>query len=84
MKDKDKWKTFPCKNCIVKSNCTNKCFDWPNKCSIQFSNDDIINHIKENNLVHICLSCGNHYTNRYNYIQWNCNICNPYKIGSYC
>ncbi len=29
MSDKDKWKTYPCKYCIVKSTCTRACFTIP-------------------------------------------------------
>ncbi len=26
---KDKWKTFPCKNCIIKNTCSKACFEYP-------------------------------------------------------
>ncbi len=49
--DKDIWKTFPCKECIIKKVCNKKCFLWPNIYRIQ-------DHIKENHLENICLRCG--------------------------
>ncbi len=52
MIDKNKWKTYPCKECIVKGKCSEYCFEYPLDRTI------IHTHIKENNLRGICLACG--------------------------
>ncbi len=48
----EKWKTFPCKDCIIKKICTEWCFKWPRKYS------DLVDYIEENDLECTCLSCG--------------------------
>ncbi len=83
MSDKDKWKTFPCKSCLLKGNCKERCFNWPlNSFSLIqtyreegiVDNNSLYNHVKENNLQHICLRCGNK-DNIHGYIQMYCNEC---------
>ncbi len=49
---KDKWKTHPCKNCLLKSKREHQCFEFP-------SISEIVIHINQYNLQHICLCCGN-------------------------
>ncbi len=68
MSDKDKWKTFPCKSCLLKGNCNTKCFNWP----LEMNSDMTRKYIKENNLSNICLACGNKDLPS---IQLSCNEC---------
>ncbi len=51
MLDKNKWKTFPCKECLIKGKCKETCFEWP-------LTNEVMLYIKENNLQYICLCCG--------------------------
>ncbi len=46
-----KWKTFPCKECIINKICDRWCFDWP-------VDSELMNHIEKNQLKNICLGCG--------------------------
>ncbi len=48
----EKWKTFPCKTCLLSYKCKSWCFDWA-------TNDVLKVYIKENNLKGICLACEN-------------------------
>ncbi len=63
---KDKWKTFPCRNCLLKKSCGDRCFEIP---------VGSLNHVKENKLQGICLACGN-VVNKSNVIVWYCANCN--------
>ncbi len=47
----EKWKTFPCRDCVLKKTCSKACFEWPVFRVVE-------NHVVENKLQHICLSCG--------------------------
>ncbi len=51
MSNKEKWKTQPCKECIIKNICKKECFKWP------FSTI-IYKYVTDNNLRCICLNCG--------------------------
>ncbi len=46
----NKWKTFPCKECILKSKCTKSCFDFPDEQRVR-------RYVIDNSLGNICLSC---------------------------
>ncbi len=85
----DKWKTFPCKTCILKGICTIECFEWPTLSDHHVITDRHVveRYIEENDLQHTCLSCGNKNNDNYentfpNAIQWNCEKCNPYYTES--
>ncbi len=62
MSDKDKWKTFPCKECLLKAKCSKQCFSWPKGNwpidGIVEQEELMFRHIKENQLENICLRCG--------------------------
>ncbi len=47
----EKWKTYPCKHCIVKSVCAEDCFMFPHI-------DELTEYAKENDIKHKCLGCG--------------------------
>ncbi len=74
MSNKDKWRTFPCKECLLKKMCKIRCFNWPQNV-IDGPSDKIKVHIKENNLEHICLSCGHNPASDFGIIQWYCKNC---------
>ncbi len=66
---KNKWMTFPCKNCLLKGMCKEECFEWP-------FDDEILLHVQENKLEHICLSCGIENVDvMHGVVQWACHIC---------
>ncbi len=77
MNDKDKWKTFPCRDCLLKGKCFKRCFDWP-------SHSVVSNYIDEHHLETACLACGSpNATNYSNYgnnnnIHWWCDECAYY------
>ncbi len=69
MSDKEKWKTFPCKTCLIKGVCKDRCFIWPDY-------DTMGKHVEKNQLKDICVSCG-FYKATYciGVIQWTCKNC---------
>ncbi len=71
----EKWKTFPCKGCLVKKTCKDRCFNWPTVPYI------VISHINTNNLQGVCLACGDSCSGRYNehIPHWTCPGCRIYK-----
>ncbi len=72
MKDKEKWKTFPCRDCLIRKVCSEWCFNWPGF-------DAMNTHAKTHFTHPTCLSCGSKLDiNRYA-IQWCCNEC----LGNY-
>ncbi len=71
MSDKNKWKTYPCKECVIKGVCVHRCFDFAS-----ISYDKIIQHVIENHLELTCLSCGTKDVDTYpSIIQWDCMNC---------
>ncbi len=78
--DKDKWKMFPCKTCIINKLCNEFCYDTPN-------NEQVDRHIMQNKYECICLGCGSqtpaslgysdgcNYNRHTNGCQSNCNHC---------
>ncbi len=64
--DKDKWKTFPCKTCLVKKTCKQDCFEYPD------IEGGLSRYIKENQLEGICLNCGDASVSSHD--RW-CGIC---------
>ncbi len=63
--DKDKWKTFPCKECLIKKTCKQECFEWPD-------GDTAIDHITTNNLQGVCLLCGDEIARPHSWVCSNC------------
>ncbi len=57
MKD-DKWKTQPCKECLVKNVCNKACYDI----YAYSTYEEVLRFVKENHLESICLSCGDNIT----------------------
>ncbi len=81
--DKDKWKTQPCKECILKGKCSKHCFDFPS------SREPIENHIESTGVVDTCLSCGSSinrdtlksHPNRYmKGCRYVCRVCTKYGL----
>ncbi len=68
MSDINKWKTMPCKYCLLKGKCSESCFEWP-------SYSQLKTYALTNHLTTTCLICGTHNVNRYLYVQWNCENC---------
>ncbi len=58
-----KWKTFPCKNCLIKNVCGKYCFHFPpyNEMNI---------YVKENKYIYICLGCGRDHSNDHTDIKY--------------
>ncbi len=52
----EKWKTFPCKECLLKGNCTKRCFDFS-------SIHDMIEYVYNNKLEYNCICCGYNFLN---------------------
>ncbi len=88
----NKWKTFPCKECLLRCTCINQCFDWPMIGDYKTNDRDLVEtYIKENNLENVCLSCESPNVNSYKkgIIQWECDNCRfmnyiklfKYKLG---
>ncbi len=77
MSAKDKWKTYPCKECLIKTTCSTRCFDWPKTYDDRTYNMILLKmYIKINQLENICLSCGSTNVTKYNgTIQWACSDC---------
>ncbi len=67
-KDKWKWKTQPCKECLLKKSCKQECFKWP-------AYRVVSEYIRENDLQNICISCGNENVDYYDNVQWDCENC---------
>ncbi len=73
---KDKWKTQPCKTCLLKGRCKGSCFPLPDSTEVA----DYIR--RNNNIENTCLSCGSIWLGR-NYFSiygmsgctWSCNKC---------
>ncbi len=63
----DKWKGFPCKNCLIKRACTGLCFEWP-------SNHAARVYVHENKLKKVCLRCGSTDVHS---VTWYCENCSP-------
>ncbi len=39
----EKWKSYPCKECIIKNTCSKACFEYPDDNSpIQFSKEELV------------------------------------------
>ncbi len=72
MSDKDKWKTYPCKECLIRYICKQECFKWPT------SANTVAKHIRENNLQYVCMRCGDMLSNN----NWWCDTCEN-KLVSY-
>ncbi len=51
MSDKDKWKTYPCRECLLKGKCSRRCFGWPD-------HNIVDTYLAKNHLINTCLSCG--------------------------
>ncbi len=74
----DKWKTYPCRDCIIKNNCTTQCFRFPYHSTVK-------DHVNEKGLEHICLSCKSivHTLLPWNaIIIYSCSNCR-WSVGSY-
>ncbi len=50
----DKWKTFPCKICLLKGRCHSSCFQFPT------TYHALEEYVIENQLRNTCLSCGSY------------------------
>ncbi len=79
MSNRDKWMTYPCKTCILKGNCRERCFYWPKGMDYM----KMVKYVKENQLEGICLSCGYKHNNKLKIIQWCCNRCKPNLRGEF-
>ncbi len=51
MLDKDKWKTFPCKECLIRKVCKQDCFICP-------EHDHLKKYVEDNLPKNTCLGCG--------------------------
>ncbi len=69
MSDKNKWKTQPCKHCIVKTTCKQDCFMW--------SEYDVKRYIEDNDLQYICINCGIDIQED----EWWCDKCSRRKVN---
>ncbi len=73
--DKEKWKDFPCKNCLLKGKCQHRCFRYPAYITV-------IEYIQHEGLRNTCLGCGggvNTYTlNDERGCQGGCKQCTGY------
>ncbi len=65
----ENWKIFPCKNCLLKSNCSAPCFRFPKEY-------EIAKHRSDNNLaLDTCLGCGKKQTWDYAMDIFTCHNC---------
>ncbi len=68
MKNIEKWKSFSCKECLLRKTCSDICYNYP-----QY--DIALEHVTNNNLSQTCLSCGTKKDNRYSRVIIGCNKC---------
>ncbi len=82
MKNKDKWKTFPCKECLLKGKCSEMCFNIPVCNTDRFLSETMIHeieqHIDKHGLQEICLACGGSREGSY---IWACCKCQRNILG---
>ncbi len=81
MNGKDKWKTYPCRECVLKGKCRERCFTFP-------SFKIIHSYTKRNDIRNICLSCGEYTNPPYGYTIMNrcktiCPICHPVEVNNH-
>ncbi len=75
----EKWKTFPCKTCLLKHKCNKTCFKFPDT----INDTDVSRYMAEHvELKEICLCCGEP---RDVFYYWACQKCNDtvLKNGEY-
>ncbi len=67
--DKDKWKTFPCKECLMRTSCTQRCFPWD-------SGYNLTRYVKAKYPHPVCLSCGTEFNSHWKVIAYTkCKYC---------
>ncbi len=76
MSDIDKWKTQPCKNCMIKKLCRKNCFSSP-------SYHKLFEYTAENPLNNSCLYCGNKLMKNSLFYCIECGIRKKQSLGEY-